>query len=47
MAQSWMALGDHQEAYREFRQLPLYAQNHAEAIRVRDALLRALRQKGL
>ena len=42
MAQAWIALGDYDEAFKEFRQLPRYAQNHLDATLVRDELSRSL-----
>lgn len=42
MAQSWIALGDFDQASKEFRQLPRYAQNHPEATVVREELARSL-----
>jgi hypothetical protein len=42
MAQAWIALGDFNEASREFRQLPRYAQNHPEATPVREQITRSV-----
>ena len=40
-AEAWIVLGDYDEASKEFRQLPLYAQNHPDARPVREKLERS------
>ena len=37
-AEAWIALGDYEEANKEFHHLPRYAQNHPDAARVRREL---------
>ena len=39
-AEAWIALGDYDEASKEFHQLPRYAQTHRDAALVRQELKR-------